>query len=195
MKKENKDKTNPHSNNHKTVLITPDCFKRLCMLTRSSKGETVRTYFIEIDNTFIKYRQQTIEGIKMDMKRTRYEPNTGYIYVILVREIIHKIGYSKDMNKRMSTYRTGRGRDMDVVYLYQTDKLKEVEGCLKSWLRGTKYQHNTELYEVDLDIIKKLINECGSIGTKLHLKKPVKDKDQEGGKYFVAFKKGVDDDI
>ena len=31
----------PRSNHYKHVLITPDCFKRLCMLTRSKKGETV----------------------------------------------------------------------------------------------------------------------------------------------------------
>lgn len=190
LKKNNPDKNNPHSNNHKDVLITPDCFKRLCMLTRSSKGETVRTYFIEIENTFIKYRQQTMEGIKMDMKRTKYKSNTGYIYVILVRENLHKIGYSKDMNKRMSTYRTGRGRDMDVVYLYQTENLKEVEGCLKSWLNGKRYQRNTEIYEVDLDIVKKLINECGNIGSKLHLKNKLKDNDNmNGGKLYVVFKK------
>ena len=191
VKKVNPDKNKPHSNNHRDVMITPDCFKRLCMLTRSAKGETVRTYFIEIENTFIKYRQQTIEGIKMDMKRTKYPPNTGYVYVILVREKLHKIGYSKDMNKRMSTYRTGRGRDMEVVYLYQTEHLQEVEGCLKSWLRGKRYQHNTEIYEVDLDIIKKLINECGNIGSKLHLKKTVKDEDEmDGDKYFVALQHG-----
>lgn len=188
-KKINPNKKQPHSNNHKQVLLTPDCFKRLCMLTRSSKGETVRSYFIEIENTFIKYRQQTIEGIKMDMKRTKYQPNTGYVYVILLRDNLHKVGYTKDMNKRMSTYRTGRGRDMEVLYLYQTEHLKEVEGCLKSWLRGSRYQHNTEIYEVELDIVKKLINECGNIGSKLHLKNKVKDDDElNGGKYFVVLK-------
>jgi len=190
MKTENPQKKDPRSNNHKTVLVTPDCFKRLCMLTRSKKGETVRTYFIEIENTFIKYRQQTLEGIKLDMKRKKYKPNTGYIYVILVRDNLHKIGYSQDMNKRMSTYITGRGRDMDVVYLYQTEDLKEVEGCMKSWLRGTRYQNNGEIFEVDIDTLKKLINECGNIGAKLHLKNKMRDSDlKDGGAYYVVLKK------
>lgn len=189
----NPEKKDPRSNHYKHILITPDCFKRLCMLTRSKNGETVRTYFIEIENTFIKYRQQTLEGIKLDMKRKKYKPNTGYIYVVLVRDNLHKIGYSQDMNKRMSTYRTGRGRDMDVVYLYQTEDLKEVEGCMKSWLRGTRYQNNGEIYEVDIDTLKKLINECGNIGAKLHLKNKMRDSDlKDGGAYYVVFKKSND---
>ena len=184
-------KKHPQSNNHKVVLITPDCFKRLCMLTRSKNGETVRTYFIEIENTFIKYRQQTLEGIKLDMKRTKYQKNAGYVYVIQVRDNVHKIGYTSDMNKRMSTYRTGHTRDMDVVYLYKTDNMQEIEGCMKSWLRGRRYINNkTEIYEVDLDTLKSLINECANIGAKLHSKLKLKDTDpQEGGSYFLAFKR------
>ena len=30
------------------ILITPDCFKRLCMSSKTAKAEEVRTYFIEI---------------------------------------------------------------------------------------------------------------------------------------------------
>ena len=31
------------------ILLTPDCFKRICMLTKSSKGEEVRTYYIQLE--------------------------------------------------------------------------------------------------------------------------------------------------
>ena len=189
-KDKNPNQKDPRNNNYKHILITPDCFKRLCMLTRSKNGETVRSYFIEIENTFIKYRQQTLDGIKLDMQRAKFKPNTGYIYIILVRENLHKIGYSTNMTKRMSVYRTGRGRDMEVLYLFQTDQLKEIEGCMKSWLRGKRYNTNGEIYEVELDVLKKLINECAAIGTKLHLKNKMKNSDlKDGGAYYVVFRK------
>ena len=43
------------ANNYKEILITPDCFKRLCMLSRAKKAELVRTYFIDVETQFLKY--------------------------------------------------------------------------------------------------------------------------------------------
>lgn len=187
----------PRNNNYKHVLITPDCFKRICMLTRSSKGETVRSYFIDIENTFIKYRQQTLDGIKLDMKpRRKYPPSTGYVYIIRVSEQknLYKIGSTKDMNKRSSTYRTGRERDIDLMFLYKTDNIQEVEGCMKSWLKPAQYINKTEIYQIDFSEIKKLVHECAKIGMKLHYKSKVTDKtDNEGTKYFVTYKKEEQD--
>jgi phage anti-repressor protein len=51
----NPNKKDPRNNNYKLVLITPDCFKRVCMLTRSRRGEDVRTYFIEVEKLLLKY--------------------------------------------------------------------------------------------------------------------------------------------
>ena len=50
-------------NNYKLYMLTPDCFKRLAMLSRSKNAEMVRTYFIEVEGLFLKYRTQTTEGM------------------------------------------------------------------------------------------------------------------------------------
>ena len=34
--------------NKEIILLTPDCFNRLCLLSKTKKGEEVRTYFIEL---------------------------------------------------------------------------------------------------------------------------------------------------
>lgn len=190
-KDKNPNQKDPRNNNYKHVLITPDCFKRLCMLSRSKKGETVRSYFIDIENTFIKYRRQTLEGIQLDMQRTKFKPETGYVYVLRVdedRDLI-KLGSTNDMNKRMSVYKTGRGREMEVLYLYETDNLRQIEGCVKAWLQGKQYFNKQEIYAVDVDVLKKLITQCASIGTKLHLQNKWKEPDNQRGGYFVVFKK------
>jgi hypothetical protein len=35
---------------NKNVMLTPHCFKRLCLTSRSKGGEEVRTYFIELES-------------------------------------------------------------------------------------------------------------------------------------------------
>lgn len=185
-------KKDPRANNNKDILITPDCFKRLCMLSRSKKGETVRSYFIEIENTFIKYRKYTAEGIMLHMKRQKKYPTSekGFVYVICVNENKHlyKPGSTQDMNKRMSTYRTGREHDIQVVYLYETDNIRAIETCLKGWLAGTRYLQRKEIYQVELNVIKKLITECSNIGTKLHIRNKLPVVEPQDGGYYVAFK-------
>jgi phage anti-repressor protein len=51
------------SNNYKRVAMTAECFKRLCMRTRSKRASEIHTYFIEIEGIFIKYLDFVREGI------------------------------------------------------------------------------------------------------------------------------------
>lgn len=77
-----------YGNNHISCMITPDCFKRVCMLSRSKNAEQVRSYFIEIESLIIKYRTQLIEGIKHDIAnmkkqnkiRKNIDAKEGYTY-------------------------------------------------------------------------------------------------------------------
>jgi phage anti-repressor protein len=79
----------PGSNNYKKTMLTIDCFKRLCMRSRSLKAEEVRSYFIELDDFIAHYSDQIYDGIIRDIekvaKRVNKNPNTdgpGYIYAI-----------------------------------------------------------------------------------------------------------------
>ena len=59
----NPNKKDPRNNNYKLVLITPDCFKRLCMQSRSKKAEEMRSYFIDIEYVLLKYRADLVRGL------------------------------------------------------------------------------------------------------------------------------------
>lgn len=50
-------------NNYNKIMITPDCFKRLCMRSRSKRAEEVRTYFIQLQSMLVKYKSFIIEGM------------------------------------------------------------------------------------------------------------------------------------
>lgn len=88
------------------------------MLTRSTHGEQVRTYFIELESLLVRYQAQIISGIKADIARLERnmrpldsEDSGGYVYVIRASEAmdgIYKIGRSRDLNKRLAQYQTGR---------------------------------------------------------------------------------------
>ena len=42
--------------NKEIILMTPDCFKRMCLLSKTNKAEEVRTYFIELEKLILNYK-------------------------------------------------------------------------------------------------------------------------------------------
>ncbi len=63
----NKDKDAVHSNNHASYMLTPICFKLICMQSTSKKAHEIRQYFIEVNKAFIRYRSQTLlsDGVRV----------------------------------------------------------------------------------------------------------------------------------
>lgn len=191
----NQQKSTPRANNYKTYLLTPDCFKRLAMMSRSKNAEMVRTYFIEIENMFIKYRDQTLMGMQQDIERlernnkpkANYEPKQGYLYIIRASEEkdgIYKIGRtSKDLVQRLKNYNTGKADDVEVLYTYQANDVVGAEGCLKAYLKKYQYRKYKEVYQADLSMIKEFMQSCSNIGAKL-VHKQVKST-MKGGYYII----------
>lgn len=181
-------------NNHKEVLITADCMKRLCMRSRSAKAETVRTYFIEIEDFLFRYNDQIVDGLMRDIQNMQEEnikkkkpDGPGMVYFFLAAEEVIKPGSASDMAKRLATYNTGRVEDVELLHVYKTDYRKEVERCLKKLMVEKQYKKRRELYEVDPDIVKKLIRGCANLSMKLHYKGPSKGKSIVNGKYYMIF--------
>ncbi len=42
---------NKDNNNYKVYLLTPDCFKHICMMSRSKNSDKIRTYYIQVEKT------------------------------------------------------------------------------------------------------------------------------------------------
>jgi phage anti-repressor protein len=179
---------------HRVYKLTPDCFKRVCMLSRSKNAEMVRTYYIEIESLFLKYRQQTEEGMQAEIDRLRknQKPSAhdteGYIYVIRAatgeHDSLYKIGRTGNLKERLSTYNTGSADNIEVLYKYRTDQIKSTEGCIKSWLKDRQYRKYKEVYSTDIDTIKMVISRCGAIGAKL-IEKNKSRREINGGHYVV----------
>lgn len=178
----------PRANNNKLYLLTPDCFKRLAMMSRSKNAEMIRTYFIEIENLFFKYRGEMLSGMQSELERLErnQNPKAGYMYIVRASEHkdgLVKIGRSKDLLSRLRAYNSGRADDIEVLYMYKVEDLESAEGCVKSLLRQFKYRKYKEVYQADINMVKELLKTCGDISAKLHYKK--QKMEMTGGFYIV----------
>jgi len=52
--------------NKEFILLTTDCFKRLCMLSKSKNAEKVRDYYIRLEELVDKYKDTLIEAKDKD---------------------------------------------------------------------------------------------------------------------------------
>jgi len=179
------------------VLLTGDCFKRLCMLSRTKKAEDVRSYFIDLEKHIDKYKNHIMEGLvrkvemyEKELKPQPKQPSKGVIYVLKMNnmdEEVYRIGKTNDFNKRMGVYKTANPTQLETVFMYETDMINEIEKCLRLMLEGTNYRKNRDFYEVDLNVIKNLIRECECM--KLNVKHNGKDIPDEECRYFIRILK------
>lgn len=53
-------------------------------------------------------------------------------------------------------------KQLEVVYVYRTENTEAVENCLKAVMKTKQYRHHKEIYQIDLEILKEVINKrCG----------------------------------
>jgi phage anti-repressor protein len=174
------------------ILITSDCCKRLCMMSKTEKAEEVRTYFIEIEKLMNKYKNYIIEGLNERIQilennqKTIIKPNNGVIYILKTNyDIIdlYKIGKTKKFKERIRTHNSSHIDNVDIVHIYETDYIDEVEKCLKNILSTKQYKKRKEFYEIDLDTLKELIKNCDKLSLKV--RKSNKHIKQNGGYYIM----------
>lgn len=161
------------TNAYKTVLLTPDCFKRVCMQSRSRKANEARTYFLELESLIVRYREALQRGMAAEIasldraqKPKDPEDSAGYVYVLQAvpeRDSVYKIGRTQNLTKRLSTYNTGRVDGVEVVFKFRTDSHKATEACVKALMRAHQYRKYKEVYEADLEMIKNIIKGCDGI--------------------------------
>jgi phage anti-repressor protein/predicted GIY-YIG superfamily endonuclease len=185
--------------NRTITLLTPDAFKRLCMRSRSAKAEQVRTYFISLESLVLKYKDQMMAGMREEIDRlegrrkaSKLKPQTeraGYIYVLRASEkldSVYKIGRAKDLGRRLREHHASRAEDMEIMFVFRTDDVNNVEACLKTWLRDRQYRKYKEVYQADLDMIKNIISQCDAIGQLKAVYTPRPRTAMHGGHYIAV---------
>lgn len=189
----NPNKTVARANNYKKVMITPECFKTLMMRSSSKKANDIRAYFIEVEHILIKYREDLVRGLQQRVsqlennQKPKYESKKGFIYVLKTSDSsksVYKIGRTTNLRKRLATYNTTEADDVEVLFAYECDDLKAVEGCVKALLQDKRYRKYKEYYQADLDMIKYFITNCNNMKVKYQSPKTLT---QSGGYYIALF--------
>mgnify|MGYP006276579279 CR=1 FL=1 len=176
------------------IMLTADCFKFLCMRSNTEKSQMVRAYYVEMENLLEKYiklfmelMQTRIDELENNQRPKDYPLRAGFIYVIKASEkynSVYKLGKSKDLKNRLRSYNGGRMDDVEIVYAFETDNMDDVEKCVKAMLAEKQYRKVKEVYQVDIDIIKGVIQDCSKLCIKTK-KRFIKMTKQSGGYYMV----------
>ena len=184
------------------IMLTSDCFKRLCMLTKSSKGEEVRSYYIQLEKHIDKYKDNIINDLRSrvkvlerNMKPIEISKEEGVIYVLNTHEDIglndiYKLGISEDFKSRLATHQSSHADNVEVKHIYKTSDVKGVERCLRSVLREKQYRKKKEFYQIDLESLKKIIENCGNALLLVKKSKPIKTGGgNKEGNYYIYLDK------
>ena len=177
----------------KITLLTSNCFKKICQLTKSKKGDEVREYFIKVEETLFKYKNYIIHGLEEKIKKLQHNqkpkvyPQHGVIYVFETPNNVHnslyKIGKAKDLKQRLKSHQSPLSHDINILYYFETDDIDSVEKCTKAFMKKYQYRKYKEVYQVNIDIIKEVITSCGKIPENIRL------KETQDNKYFLHISK------
>lgn len=147
------------------IWVTIDAFKRLCMRSRSKKAEDVRTYFIELDNFVTMYTTRILNGLLEKLNKPRkIRDGSGWIYIFRVKDGIFKLGHTKNLLDRVRSYNVGRLDGIEMVATLETSNRKKVEQCVKTFCKAKRLYARKELFKVDEDIIRRVMQLCVNLG-------------------------------
>lgn len=148
--------------------ITLDTFEKICMLSKSSKANKIRDYFI-ILRKFIQYYKDNISHmiINSSMKN-----KSSCVYIILAdkNKDIFKFGRTSDIRSRLRNYASGKSTHPDVKFIILVKDKIFVENCVKSLISDYRYKPHKEIYRVDIGMLKQSILECASLDIKFDKK-------------------------
>ena len=161
--------------NKEIILLTPDCFKRLCLLSKTKKGEEVRTYFIELEKLINNYKNYIIDGLKNTVKilENNQKPIPknikGVIYILKSpKDIdgIYRFGKTQDFYNRIANYNSSNSDKMQVLFIFETKNIQQIEDCVISQIKQYRYKKRKDFYQINIDIIKQIINSCNELTLK-----------------------------
>ena len=160
------------------IVITPDCFKELCMFSHTTKAEKVRFYYLTIEKLIRKYhwyiQEKLLEKIKMLEQNQKPKVNVqgGVIYFfkalnqLTLDEFtyeLYKIGKTTNEKNRFITYNSGNADDIEPLFVLEVSDIDKVEQCIKNLIKNYQYRKYKEIYKIDVDTLKEAFASCDEL--------------------------------
>lgn len=127
------------------IMITPNCFKELCMISQTAKAKEVRKYFIEMEKLVKRYHEQIQENMYKEIGLLKYnqKPKSkikgGVLYVLRALNTdttLYKLGKTKDLKNRLKTYNSGNANDVEPEFIISVKDIDATEACVKGLLKS-----------------------------------------------------------
>jgi prophage antirepressor-like protein len=106
-------------------------------------------------------QRKEIEQLKFNMKKNKY-PFGGYVYAYK-KDGYYKTGRSAKLDKRFATYNTSWPNDVKPIHWIEVEDPIATENCIKAALRKYIYRNNKEFYDISLNKLKHLMNQCAKL--------------------------------
>ena len=177
--------------NKEIITLTPEATKKICLSTKSKVGDDVRQYFIDIEVALYKFKNYIIESLNNKIKKLennqkpKIDSSKGIIYVFRAlnteNATLYKIGRTINSKKRFNSHNSPLANDIEVIMIYEADDVKQLEVCVKNYMKQSQYRKYKEIYQVDLNIIKKVIKDCDIKLKQINNMIDENNKKQKGG--------------
>ena len=173
------------------ILLTPNCFKELCMISQSKRAKEVRKYFIEMEKLIKRYYETIKEAmykeiglLKHNQKPKTGLPKGGVLYVIEAQNsevTLYKIGKSGDIKERLVRYNTGNANDIKLLFVIPVKDIKIAEDCIKRSCKRFQYRKYKEVYQINYDILVDSLEKCQILtdGLAKHFTEQTKKESKE----------------
>lgn len=164
------------------IMLTPDCFKELCMVSQTAKAKDVRRFYLSIEKLIRKYHQYIEEKLakKINILETNQKPKInikgGVIYFFEAlnnadfdeinfdeEDPILKIGKTEDIKNRFKTYNSGNANDVQPLFVLEVSNIHKVENCIKVLLKEFQYNRNKEIYKISINALKEVFGKCDEL--------------------------------
>jgi phage anti-repressor protein len=165
------------------IMLTPDCFKELCMISQTAKAKEVRHFYLSIEKLIRKYHQYIEEKLtkKINLLEKNQKPKVnikgGVIYFFRalndvdlsdvnlddVDMELFKIGKTVNAKNRFNTYNSGNANDVEPLFIIEVSDIHKVEACIKSLLKDFQYRERKEVYKLDVTTLKEVFGKCDEL--------------------------------
>jgi phage anti-repressor protein len=177
LRKSPEQNTGSGGHNKILVLLTPDCFKMLCMRSKTKKADKVREYYIEIEKLIDKYKDIIIEEnnkkikiLENDLKK-EIQPSGDICYIFEETDELnikyYRLGQTENLTKRLATHNSSSVHKKVIAFKIKTTNISHYEACLRGSMYDFRYKNNKDYYKIPLDKIKYAIKTCGDVVKKL----------------------------
>jgi prophage antirepressor-like protein len=114
-------------------------------------------------NKKLKLTKKSNKQLLINQKNMDY-PEGSHIYIIKQKDnnkLFYKIGYTKNLNKRIKIYNTSNANKIYFNYIIKVEN-KEIDKCIKHILKNKEYIKNKEFYYLNLKTALSFIKKCSN---------------------------------